>query len=105
MPDDSDPTDDLFEQAREDFGDVESIADASLEEAPSPKEIYERNPYAALAAAAGAGYVFGGGLFTPFTKRILNVGMKALVLPVAASKLKQLTQAAPDEELPPEPDE
>lgn len=54
--------------------------------------IYQDNPYAVIAAAAGIGYVLGGGLFTPFTRRMMRVGMKALVLPVAAAQVKSFTQ-------------
>ncbi len=49
---------------------------------------YEENPYIVLAAAAGVGYVLAGGLLSPFTRRLMRVGMKALVLPMAASQLK-----------------
>lgn len=55
---------------------------------------YDENPYAVLAAAAGAGYAVGGGLFTPFTKRLLRVGMKAVVVPAAISQIEELTQQA-----------
>ncbi|MBA2662530.1 MAG: hypothetical protein H0U74_09570 [Bradymonadaceae bacterium] len=52
---------------------------------------YAQNPYAVLAAAAGIGYVIGGGLFSPFTRRLLRVGMKALVVPLAATQIKNFT--------------
>ncbi|MFB6264400.1 MAG: hypothetical protein ABEL76_12380 [Bradymonadaceae bacterium] len=58
------------------------------------REYYDENPYAVLAAAAGAGYVVGGGLFTPFTKRLLRIGMKAVVVPATLSQLEELTQEA-----------
>lgn len=63
------------------------------------RDIYDRNPYAVLAAAAGAGYVIGGGLQSPFTKRLTRMGLKAVVLPMALGKLQELTQAV-DMELP-----
>jgi hypothetical protein len=34
------------------------------------------HPYGALAAAAGLGYVLGGGLFTRLTARLLKVGAR-----------------------------
>ncbi len=52
---------------------------------------YEQNPYVVLAAAAGVGYVAAGGLFSPFTRRLVRVGMKALFVPIAATQLKALT--------------
>ncbi len=55
---------------------------------------YERNPYAVLAAAAGVGYILGGGLLTPFTRRLLRVGLKTMALPVAASQLRELARTA-----------
>ncbi|RAL24988.1 hypothetical protein DL240_01900 [Lujinxingia litoralis] len=58
--------------------------------------MYDRNPYAVLAAAAGVGYVLGGGLFTPFTRRMMRVGLKAMVLPMAASHLRSLTNTELD---------
>lgn len=51
-------------------------------------QYYEENPYVVLAAAAGVGYVLAGGLFSPFTRRLMRIGMKALVLPIAAGQLK-----------------
>jgi ElaB/YqjD/DUF883 family membrane-anchored ribosome-binding protein len=56
---------------------------------------YQDNPFAVLAGAAGVGYLLGGGLFTPFTKRMLKIGMKALVVPLAASQLRNLSPEEP----------
>lgn len=55
-------------------------------------EYYERNPYAVLGAAAGLGYILGGGLLSPFTRRLLRVGLKATALPFAVSQFRQLAQ-------------
>lgn len=96
---------DIFDDAREVVEDSENLADdvgdmyERVRETASVREYYEKNPYAVLAAAAGAGYLLGGGLFTPFTKRIVKTGMKALVIPVAVSRLRELTQGAASEEL------
>lgn len=51
---------------------------------------YKHNPYVVIAAAAGVGYVVGGGLFTPFTKRLVRFGMKAMFVPIAATQFKGL---------------
>ena len=107
---------DIFDEAREA---VEEARGRAEEEAgdvdrdappPSPadatgklREIYDRNPYAVLAAAAGAGYVIGGGLASPFTKRLTRMGLKAVALPMALGKLQELTQAV-DFELPDDDD-
>lgn len=53
---------------------------------------YRKNPYAVIAAAAGLGYILGGGLFTPFTRRLLRVGVKAMALPLAANQLRELAR-------------
>lgn len=49
---------------------------------------YKHNPYVVLAVAAGVGYVAGGGLISPFTRRITRFGMKALFVPIAAAQFK-----------------
>ena len=41
----------------------------------------DRHPYGMVAAALGAGYVLGGGLFTPTTARLLRLGFKVASLP------------------------
>lgn len=48
-----------------------------------------RNPYAMIAAAAGSGYVLGGGLFSPLTVRVLNLSLRVGLRLVAASPLIQ----------------
>lgn len=102
---------DIFDDARDVVEDSRRLADDvgrvydQVKETGSLRDIYDRNPYAVLAAAAGAGYVLGGGLFTPFTKRIAKIGMKALVVPVALSKIKGITQAAAHAELGPDESE
>ncbi len=97
---------DIFDEAREVVEDSRQLADdveqfyERVADVGSLKELYDRNPYAVLAAAAGTGYVLGGGLFTPFTKRLGRLGMKALVIPVALSKLREATQPALEDEQP-----
>lgn len=81
----------LMEDTRRLADDVRQIYDTVRTEQLIGK-YYEKNPYAVLATAAGLGYVLGGGLFTPFTRRVLRIGMKALVLPVAAAQIRSLTQ-------------
>lgn len=48
----------------------------------------DRNPYAMMAAAAGSGYVLGGGLFSPLTARILRFSLR-FGLRLATSSLLQ----------------
>jgi hypothetical protein len=53
----------------------------------------ERHPIGTLVAVAGAGYVLGGGLFTPLTARLvrgaLRLGVRFVVLPVVTSVLER----------------
>lgn len=63
------------------------------------KAIWEENPYLILGVAAGAGYLLAGGLATPFTRRLVRIGMKALFVPIAASQLKSLATTSPEQEL------
>lgn len=58
------------------------------------QKYYHSNPYAALAAAAGLGYLVAGGLFTPFTRRMLKMSMRALVIPVAIKQVKSMTEGS-----------
>ena len=57
----------------------------------------ERNPYLTLAAAAGVGYILGGGLFTPLTARIVRLGVKLAALPFVKDELLGMAEAAVDQ--------
>ena len=81
----------FLEESRQLADDARHLYDSLREDNPLA-HYYERNPYAVLGAAAGLGYVLGGGLLTPFTRRIVRVGLKAMALPVAASQLRELAQ-------------
>jgi len=65
---------------------VEHVKDQRL-----AQRYFEENPFAVLAVAAGVGYILGGGLLSPFSRRIARIGMKAMVLPIAASQLKSMS--------------
>jgi hypothetical protein len=47
----------------------------------------QRNPLLMIAAAAGVGYLLGGGLFSPLTGRVLRVGLKLAFVPFIRSQL------------------
>lgn len=57
----------------------------------------ERNPYLTLAAAAGVGYILGGGLFTPLTARMVRLGVKLAALPFVKDELLGMAEAAVDQ--------
>src|SRR5688572_18325490 len=50
----------------------------------------ERNPYGTLLAAAGVGYILGGGLFTRATGRILGVAARLMLVPLVRAELSAL---------------
>jgi hypothetical protein len=54
----------------------------------------ERNPYGMVLAAVGVGYVLGGGLFTPFTGRLLRLGARLAMLPFVKDELLGMAEAA-----------
>jgi hypothetical protein len=47
----------------------------------------QRNPIAMVAAAAGIGYVLGGGLFSPMTARLIRYGIRLAIIPLVKSQL------------------
>jgi len=53
------------------------------------------HPLRTLAWAAGAGYILGGGLFTPLTRRLLGVGARALLVPLVRSQLAAAAGSGP----------
>lgn len=57
------------------------------------------NPYAALAAAFGVGYVLGGGLFSKTTVRLLGLGVKLAAVPVVQNMLLDVAEVALDSAL------
>lgn len=71
----------------------------SLQEDNPLGRTYQQNPYAILAGAAGLGYLIGGGLRTPFTRRIVKMGMRAVLIPLVATQVKAFIQPqAPSDE-------
>jgi hypothetical protein len=69
----------LFTEARDVVEDVTKSIDL--------KGRVDRHPYGMLLAAAGVGYVLGGGLFTSFTGRLLRLGLRVAALPLVKDEL------------------
>ena len=67
-----------------------------LEETLDLRGRVERHPYGMVLAAMGAGYVLGGGLFTPFTGRMVRLGLKLAALPLVKDELLGIAEAAVD---------
>ncbi|QSQ27742.1 hypothetical protein JY651_23815 [Pyxidicoccus parkwayensis] len=54
----------------------------------------ERNPYGMMALGLAAGYVLGGGLFTPLTARIIRLGVRLAALPLVKDELIGMAERA-----------
>jgi hypothetical protein len=52
------------------------------------------NPYAALAAAAGVGFVLGGGMRSPFGQLLVRVGVRAFGPPLVSAALHNAVERA-----------
>jgi len=50
----------------------------------------QRNPIGMVLAAAGIGYVLGGGLFSPLTGRLVRVGLRLALIPLVKSQLSNI---------------
>jgi len=48
------------------------------------------NPLRSILVAAGAGYVLGGGLAAPVTRRLVRLGIRAMVLPALDEPVARL---------------
>lgn len=59
-----------------------------LQEALDVHGRVQSRPYATVAAAAGLGYVLGGGLFSGPTRGLLGVGLKVTAVALAAEQLR-----------------
>ncbi len=73
-------------------GEERRLGEIAAELGTNARELYERldlsrelesHPYRTLALAAAAGYVLGGGLFTPLTGHLVRVGLRLALLPMA----------------------
>lgn len=66
-----------------------------------------RSPYGTVAAAIGIGYVLGGGVFSPFTARVLGLGLglglRMLIVPIVADQLVELARGVVADDPPAEP--
>jgi hypothetical protein len=98
MSDLPDQEDGVGEQVKA-FAQTANSAINGVADAVGLTEQVAKNPYAAVAAALGVGYVVGGGLFTPTTARLLRLGMKLASVPAVQDKLLDIAEAALDQVL------
>lgn len=73
-------------------GEERRLGEIAADLGSNARELYGRldlsrelseHPYRTLALAAAAGYVLGGGLFTPLTGSLMRVGLRLAMLPMA----------------------
>ena len=50
----------------------------------------DRNPIGMVLAAAGIGYVLGGGLFSPLTGKVVRIGIRLALIPLVKSQLANI---------------
>ncbi len=55
----------------------------------------QRNPVGMVLAAAGIGYLLGGGLFSPLTGRLVKYGLRLALIPLVKSQLSGILGTAP----------
>lgn len=95
QPDDIlDHASELTRDARKVVDDVQTIY-YNASERMNLGRLYQERPFVVLGAAAGIGYVLGGGLFTPFTARMLKLGARFLLLPMVTSQLERALPQQP----------
>jgi hypothetical protein len=82
----SDSAQQLFSNARSAVHDINQYLDVQGR--------VNRNPYGMMAAAIGVGYILGGGLFTPLTARIVQLGIRLAALPLVKDELIAMAEGA-----------
>jgi hypothetical protein len=87
--------DQMNQTAHQLLDEAKSAAD-QFERSVDLKGRVERHPYGMVLAAVGVGYVLGGGLFTPFTGRLVRLGLKLAALPLVKDELLGIAEAALD---------
>ena len=55
----------------------------------------QKNPILMVCAAAGVGYLLGGGLFSPLTARMVRYGLRLAIIPIVRSQLAGIVGSAP----------
>jgi len=72
-----------------------SAVDSAAESVGLSERVAEM-PYGMVAAALAVGYVAGGGLFTPTTARLVQLGVKLTTVPFIRNQLLDVAESAVD---------
>jgi hypothetical protein len=83
----------MVDEARA-FGSAISSSATNFSQAVDLRGRVQRHPIAMVAAAAGVGYVLGGGLFSPTTGRLLKLGLRLAIIPFVKNQLSIMAGAA-----------
>ncbi len=83
----------LGEDVRELASELSEAAREVREKVDMSRSVRE-HPFRAVALAAGVGYVLGGGLFSPWTARLLGLGARAMLVPVLKGQLESMLTGA-----------
>lgn len=93
MPESSGRAERVLEHSRamgRDFRELKGELSAAAHEIGQRVNVAEAakaHPWRTVLAAVGVGYVMGGGLFTPLTRRLVGLGVRALLVPVVKGQL------------------
>jgi hypothetical protein len=83
----------MVEEARA-FKEALGAQASSFSQAVDLRGRVQRNPFLMVAAAAGVGYVLGGGLFSPLTGKMVRIGLRAALIPLIKNQLAGLAGVA-----------
>lgn len=90
----------VLRQSRELGDDMKDLANEIAEAAREIKSKVDfsnairEHPFRTVLIAAGAGYVLGGGLFTPLTGHLMRFGTRAMLVPFARKQLMAMAAGA-----------
>jgi hypothetical protein len=83
----------MVDEARA-FGSAISSSATNFSQAVDLRGRVQRHPIGMVLAAAGIGYVLGGGLFSPTTGRLLKLGLRLAIIPFVKNQLSVMAGAA-----------
>lgn len=95
-PDGSGRAERVIRQSRALGDDVRELAGELSEAAREIRSRFDlsdtirQHPIRTVLVAAGVGYVLGGGLFTPFTGRLIRLGARAMFVPIVKNQIEAM---------------